>query len=60
MNAVVVLILYHFRNVTTVTGACHWFFFFKDVIYLLYVSTLSLSLSSDTPEEGVRFRYGWL
>jgi hypothetical protein len=27
-------------------------------IYLLYVSTLSLS--SDTPEEGVRFRYRWL
>jgi hypothetical protein len=40
-----------------------FFFFFKILfiylfIYLLYVSTLSLS--SDTPEEGVRFRYGWL
>jgi hypothetical protein len=29
---------------------------FKDL--LLYVSTLSLS--SDTPEEGVRSHYGWL
>jgi hypothetical protein len=33
-------------------------FFLKDFIYLLYISTLSLS--SDTPEEGVRFCYGWL
>jgi hypothetical protein len=32
-------------------------FFFR-FIYLLYVSTLLLS--SDTPEEGVRSRYGWL
>jgi hypothetical protein len=32
------------------------FFFLK--IYLLYVSTLKLS--SDTPEEGARSRYGWL
>jgi len=31
-------------------------FFFK--IYLFYISTLSLS--SDTPEEGIRPHYGWL
>jgi hypothetical protein len=35
-----------------------FFFFFFFLIYLLYVSTLKLS--SDTPEEGARSRYGWL
>ena len=33
-------------------------FFKKRIIYLLFVSTLSLS--SDTPEEGVRPHYRWL
>ena len=33
------------------------FFFFK-IYLLLYVSTLQLS--SDTPEEGIRFHQGWL
>jgi len=32
--------------------------FFKDLFYFIYVSTLSLS--SDTPEEGIRFCYRWL
>jgi hypothetical protein len=34
------------------------FFFFLRFIYFMYVSTLSLS--SDTPEEGIRSHYGWL
>jgi hypothetical protein len=32
-------------------------FFLKRVIYFMYVSTLSLS--SDTPEEGIRSHYRW-
>ena len=40
-------------------GPCFFFcFFFLRFIYLLYVNTLQQS--SDTPEEGVRSRYGWL
>ena len=39
---------------------CAYFYFilfYFILFYLLYVSTLQLS--SDTPEEGIRFRYGW-
>jgi len=44
-------------------GISFQFFFFKVFIlffkiYLLYMSTLSLS--SDTPEEGIRSPYRWL
>jgi hypothetical protein len=35
-----------------------WLIIFLIFIYLLYVSTLQLS--SDTPEESIRFRYRWL
>jgi hypothetical protein len=35
-----------------------YLFIYLFIYYMLYVSTLSLS--SDTPEEGVRFHYGWL
>jgi hypothetical protein len=34
------------------------YIFFKKRIYFMYVSTLSMS--SDTPEEGVRSHYRWL
>jgi hypothetical protein len=38
--------------------ALSFFFFFKDLfIFIVYKYT---ELSSDTPEEGVRSRYGWL
>jgi hypothetical protein len=33
-------------------------YFFLRLIYFMYVNTLSLS--SDTPEEGIRFCYRWL
>jgi hypothetical protein len=35
-----------------------FFFFFKRIIYCIYVSTLQLS--SDTPEEAIGSHYRWL
>ena len=48
---------YHYVH-RTLDNRVKLFFFLKDIFYLFYVSTLSLS--SDTPEEGIGSHYRWL